>query len=348
MRSYISKFSVHGLVNIQVVSQRLGHTKYLNNKYGNFSVDSLDDVDIEIVISPAKLPENDVVAKKGAYHITDDGIFWKARRKLGAWQVCLKGMEEEKLRVFFWGNYISSKYLSMHILEPLVNIKLAAKGYVMLHGSAVQADGGTYVFCSKPGIGKTSLAMHLVEKAKANFLSDEFVILSREAEVYNFAMPVALYDYNIKKMKHLSSRFSLLETMALKVKKNIRQITNNRIKMPTYIDLNKFYPTCKLVTKDGLEKLYVINKTTDKELFSGQMDIDEAIKEIMEINSYQFRFFYDALDNYLSQKSGSRLDNIYNAQKDILREALQRRKFSKLFIPGRFFPDKKDIANLLA
>lgn len=335
------------MVNIQVVSQEAGHLNYLNAKYGDFSVDRLEDVDIEIEISKTKLPENSAVGKETGYHIIDGGIFWNCHRKLGLWQVCIKGIESNKLRVSFWGNSISSKYLAMHILEPLINIKLATKGCVMLHGSAIQTEGKTYVFCSKPGIGKTSLAMHLLEKANANFLSDEFVILSRNGEVYNFPMPVAFYDYNFVKMPYLYSQFSLKERLLLKFKKIIRLITNNRIKIPAYLDLNRICSSCDLVTHDQLKKLYVINLTTEKESHVDQMNIDETINEIMQINSFQFRFFYDALNCYLSQNHGGWLDSIYDIQKDILKGSLGQSQFSKLFIPSQFSPSKKDIANLL-
>ena len=183
MKFNINKYSVHGLVNIEVKSQNPRHVKCLNNKYRFFSVDELSSVDIEVVIAPVKFPKETSMIKKGIYHIGDGTMFWKNNRKLVSWEVGLKGLENERVKVLFWGNSISLKYLCMHILEPLINIKLAAKDCVLMHASGVRIAGNVYVFSSLPGTGKTSLAMYLVEKEKANFLSDEFVILSRDAEI---------------------------------------------------------------------------------------------------------------------------------------------------------------------
>lgn len=93
MKSYISKFSVHGLVNIEVKSQNTRHPKCLNNKYGFFSIDELSSVDIEVVIAPIKFPKKTNTIKKGIYHIGDGTMFWKNSRKLARWEVCLKGLE---------------------------------------------------------------------------------------------------------------------------------------------------------------------------------------------------------------------------------------------------------------
>jgi hypothetical protein len=134
----------------------------------------------------------------------------------------------------------------------------------------------------------------------------------------------------------------------LKVKKFIRQLTNNRIKMPTYVNFSRLYPASELVTKDELKKLNVISMTTEEELFLGRMDIDEAINEIMEINSYQFRFFYDALNTYLSERPQSRLKTIYATQKDILLDALRGKEFSKMFVSDVLDLDEKNVAEILA
>jgi hypothetical protein len=179
------------------------------------------------------------------------------------------------------------------------------------------------------------------------FLSDEFVILSKDAEVYNFAMPIALYDYNIAKMTHLRSQMSLMETVILKLKKVIRQLTNNWIKLPTYVSLNKVCLASKLVTKGSLNKIYVLGSKKSDKVSIEQIDIDEAVRSIMDINFQQFRFFYDALDCYLSQKTESSLKNIYEKQKIILSSVLQHTNFSGLSVPRYISLDEKEVATVL-
>lgn len=348
MKLFTNQYSLHNLVNISIASSDAKPAGYIHGKYNHFSVDKIDKADIEVTVRPFEFPKEDGASKRGIYYVGKDYIFWGGKRRFAKWKVCISGLEDDMLRISFWGNHISFKYLCIYILEPLINIKMATKGFALLHASAVEIAGKTYIFCSLPGCGKTSLTLSLLETAKGSFLSDEFVILSGNAEVFSFIMPIAICDYNIARIPNLRFRISSKESVSLGIKKLIRILTSNRVNIPTQINFNRLYPNSELVTKGELKKLYVLDKITNEKASIEQISIDKIVDEIMKINYHQFRFFYEAFDTYLSERPQSNLKTIYATQKEILLNALRGKEFSKILVADVLDLDKKTMADILA
>jgi len=335
------------LVNISIVSSDTKSVRYIHDKYNHFSIEELDKIDIEVTVKPFEFPKKTDASKKGVYYIGKDSIFWRDKRRFAKWKVCLSGLEEDILRVSFWGNHLSFKYLCIYILEPLINIKMAMKGFILLHASSVKIAESIYVFSSFPGCGKTSLTLSLIETADGVFLSDEFVILSRKSEVFSFIMPIAICDYNIARIPSLRSRIPGKEAVSLGIKKFIRIFTNNRVNIPTHINFSRLYPDYEFVRKGELKKLYILDKITNEKPSIKQISIDKVVDEIMEINYRQFRFLYDVLNIYLSERPQSRLKTIYATQKEILLDALRGKAFSKIFVSDILDLDEKNVAEIL-
>lgn len=337
-------YSIHDLLNIEILSQNAKFIKSIENRYNYFSTNKLSNVDIRVMVAPFNYcPEGNTV-KKGNYYIGSDGIWWKDNRKLANWKVFIKGLEAETIEIYFWGNCISFKYLFFNVLEPLINIRLVLKGYVLLHSSAVMLSEKVYLFCSYPGVGKSSFALNLLGKG-TYFLSDELTILSKKSEVFSFPLPIALYDYNINGNNEYKNRLSNKDRLFLKIRKLLRVLTKNYIKPPIYINVKKLFPESKTTPKGILGKFYILSKKNDGTILPS--DINEFSNEIMDINHKQFRYFHRVLSFYLSVNRKSKLRFIDRKQKEILSSVLRNRKFGKIYVEKDFTFKKTDIINLL-
>jgi hypothetical protein len=344
---YNANFCIHDLINIKILTVKSTHLNFLQKQYNYFLVEKLKQVDIEVVIAPFDFIEAPNIVDNYTYSVKYNKIYWGVKRKFARWESLIEGIEDKHLKIYFWGNVFSLKYLCMWIIEPLINLKLTEIGHIMLHASAVNIDNNAFVACGFPGGGKSSLAMYFSNNTKANFMSDEYIIISILSVVLNFYLPVALYDYNVPNITGLRSRLSFTENIIIKIKLIIRKVTFDYLKLPTYIDFSTLSNGASVVKIGTLRKFLILNKANKNELCCEPVDIDGAVNDILKINLFQFRFINKIFNYYLSENPSSNIVGIAETQRNILCEALHDKKVVNVSLPNISTLDEKQIINLL-
>lgn len=89
----------------------------------------------------------------------------------------LRGRKGAKYQKYFW--------LMRTAVQLPIAYLLKAKGFILLHGSAVARDNSGYLFLGGNGVGKTTIALHLVYNYGFKFVGDDFLPV-KDDRVYAF------------------------------------------------------------------------------------------------------------------------------------------------------------------
>jgi hypothetical protein len=326
-------FSVHNILNFKILCSKIAFLSYLRNQYKYFYSEKKDIIDFKIQVSPFRIKKNNYI-KKENFLISKNSIYWKDQRKLGRWEVLIEGFETDKIDIKFWGNKLSLKYLCMYVIDPVINIFLVRNGHVLLHASAISLDKKVFVSCAYPGCGKSSIAMYFINRFQAKYMSDEYVILSESADVLSFVMPIAVFDYNSSIIQSARKNISTFILFLFWIKKILRKISFNQLKPPTYLNLNNIYPNAEIESKGTLENFMILEKSMGKNIEYEDINIEIMVTEVEKINLFQFKYFNNIMNHYLSINPYSKVNDIKLKQNKVLMSAFKKKKnYMKFYMP---------------
>lgn len=340
--SFKAYFNIHGLIQLSFISDCSLAIQYVKKKYGSFISGPTKEIDLNFNIS--LFPKHKI---KSFQRKKCEQIRWKDSRYIAKWESKVTNLNEKLTNVDFSGNVFSLKYFLMRVVEPLINTKLNFNDAILLHASGLSCNDGAFVFCSYPGTGKTSLAFKLINNPNIKFISDEFVIVTQDGRVLPFLMPIAFYDYNFQLNTKLNTCLSTTDRMNLKIKKFIRILSKDKVKIPTYIDIRRHLPNNIQSGSCELKKFFVLSKTSARHLEFQEINLSSFVSDILKINNYQFRYFNNFLQNENSPYVHASLDSWQISQRRILEKALRKSVFLELKIPSDFSGCDSDIADLI-
>ena len=82
------------------------------------------------------------------------------------------------------GSVILSNPVSYPLDQILLMYILAKKGGILVHAAGIEVNGKGFIFPGKSGAGKSTIAMHSIERGDVGLLSDDRVIIRRVDNMY--------------------------------------------------------------------------------------------------------------------------------------------------------------------
>ena len=187
MRKEILNYNIHNILRFKmVVNRRLGLMRLLNPEYSFFEVNRIEDPDIILNIDKFTPSNDNCYLIDNKYHIKDNYFYCKDSEGKAKWEVEILGFEDGKTTINFDGtvfglqSILIPEFLSQSLLlRPLIEYKLAKKGYFLIHSGAISKDNHAYLLEGRGGAFKTTLAMDFVRRKGFDFFSDDRVIIHK-------------------------------------------------------------------------------------------------------------------------------------------------------------------------
>jgi dolichol-phosphate mannosyltransferase len=92
-----------------------------------------------------------------------------------------------------WSHHV----LYTNMIEPVLRFLLVARGYVLLHCAAVDAERGAIVMSAQTDTGKTSTVLRLLMRRSWGFISDDMAIVGPGGQIFSYPKPLTLSSHTM-------------------------------------------------------------------------------------------------------------------------------------------------------
>ena len=206
----VLNYNIHDLLTFQIVrNKRKDLLKDLNLEFSFFETDEeINDPDIVLNIGKFTPSNEGCYVVDHKYHVKENYIYCKDSEGKARWEVEILGFENGKATINFDDKVLGLQSILIPdflpqnlLLRPLIEYKLAKKGYFLIHSGAVSKDNKAYILEGRGGAFKTTLTMDFVRKAGFKFMADDRVII-HEDNVLSFPIHPILFTF---RAKHLTT-----------------------------------------------------------------------------------------------------------------------------------------------
>lgn len=294
-KKIVKSFNIHGLVKFRIIySDNLIklHFNRVFNEYNYFLSETLENYDFVVVFENfVPTTENSIILEDGKYIIKQNYIYIEDSYKSAKWRLEIQNFEDNQPTIVrISSNILGSLFVTSWIVDFIIRWKLDTKGYPMVHGSCVAKNGNAFLFPARSGAGKTTVALHLVEKGYS-FLGDDFLILCNN-EILCFPSMLNIFMYNLTPL--IYANLSFYKKISLHIKNLIYKLSFGYAKFLTPVDLTKIIPDrisekarlksiCILLSSDRFEVKALTKEECIKYLlFNNKLDSFPFHKYIME------------------------------------------------------------------
>ena len=265
--------------------------------YSYFKTDEDIESELDIIFSDFTPDNNDCDIINQKYYVKENYIFCNDRYKMIRWSICIKNIDH-KPTVYFKGGMFSEVFLKDSIVEPLIAFKLAQKGHSLLHASSIVISNKGFMFVGGPGTGKTSITLNQIKNDVA-FLSDEMSILSKNGMMYNFPLPIRVYNHNLMYNSYFSEKMNLADIFKIRLKYFVYLLSFKYIKLPHQINTEQLFD--RIEEKWAINSLILLSRSSRNKIkVISDIDKKDFIQRLILVNRYQFKHFSEYLFAYSS------------------------------------------------
>jgi hypothetical protein len=237
-----------------------------------------------------KPPQNIVYDNK---HITIGENYIYVKKELyknAKWCFEIFNFEDDNTILNINYNLLGGIFITGNIIEFIIQYKLLQKKYAAIHASGVLKND-SYIFASRGGGGKTTLALKFIEKGY-NLLGDNYVILFHN-KILSYPTSLSIFTYNIsEKMYNL---MNINEKISFNLKRILYFVTFHYAKFFTKINPNKVAK----ITNESVQKfLYFIIPVNNNVFLIEEFERDIISKHLTHNQMLEFPFFNKYISLY--------------------------------------------------
>jgi len=276
MMEKILYYSFHNIVTLKIIMHKKSlFDGYIDKKYKYFEVDEIKDPNLIVHIGKFKPSNENCYIIDNKYFIKRNYIYTKQQYKVGAWELEIIGIEDDKTEVHINSNLFGYMFFSGFVITPLIGLKMNRMGYPLIHASCVSDETKGYVFSAQSEGGKTMTAMRFVRKG-FKMLGDDMVILGK-GKVYSFITPLSIFTYN-NEVIELKQK----DRAILKLKDLLYRLTCGYIKIVTHVS-----PRPEIITNQT--NLHFLSHLIKANEFKIEKNIDRTnlVRQLVLNNQFQ-------------------------------------------------------------
>ena len=276
-------YNIHDVLTFQIIrNKRKDFVKDLNLEFSFFETkEDINNPEIILNIGKFEPSNNNCYVIGHKYHIKNNYFYCKDSDGKARWEVEIFGFEDGKATINFEANvfglpsFLIPEFLPQNlILRPLIEYKLAQKGYFLIHAGAVSKNNKAYVLEGRGGAFKTTLAMDFVRREGFEFMADDRVII-HEDKVMSFPFHLSLFRFRVKHLPTEDPRGFLDKIRMVKYLWNNSEYANNDV---------------RLANSSTLRALLSIVKTNKEKIGVREANLEEIINKL--IRSMEMEMVY--------------------------------------------------------
>lgn len=218
-----------------------------------------------------------------------------------------------------WRKFVSAQYNSdeemlgqyFHDLVLIPTLILTGLRSV-IHASSVVLNKNHIAFGGTGGVGKTSLEIEHCYFGKAEFVSDDILIINGNEVYHNLAYP-KIYGYNLEDNKPLKKDIFKEETFLSKFNWNLRLKILGSNKVRRRINPKHFYNWNKSIPELG--QYYLLVRSNTKSVKSVPVELETLVEINMNIIQNEFMLLFAHIRWYENNCILSGIYPLFNSDK---------------------------------
>jgi len=239
-------FDIQNLVTLRIRERQGLFEKFLarpERGYGHYRSERKSDgppPDLDVIIGPFDFDDRPSVLIERRFRIGEDYFACKDTSKILWWKLEVDGFDGSRPSVVkIDRNLFGTAALGSRIIDCLLRYRLNLKGAPAIHGCAVVSGGGAVIFAGSSGVGKSTIAMRMLERGLP-LLGDNWIPI-RAGTALGFHLPLNLHHYNVPAniCRALPPRYRF----DIQFKKYCWSLSGGYLKKSCPIVLKRFFPT---------------------------------------------------------------------------------------------------------
>lgn len=327
-------YNIHNIVKFKIAAPTSILKFKFDNIYGcyeNFESPENHDLDFMIILGDFNPSNQNCSILEDKYYISQDYIYCKRDSyKFTKWEFEISGLETKCTIVHISSNFWGYMWMSGFIIEFLIHFKMNQKGYPIIHASCVSLEDKGFLFSTRGGGGKTTIAMHLLEKG-FKLLGDNFIIIG-EDNALCYLSPLNIFTYNLTPIVKKSLGFN--NKVVLSLKNVFYNMTGGYIKIFTKMNPKKAFPH-QVDESTNVSALFFI--TPRESLRIEKIDKIELCNFLVTNQQLDTLFFLEYISNYSYIYPNSKLSQhwlIY--KKNLIKNLPNRQIYYKIEVPQKY------------
>ncbi|MEW6170177.1 MAG: hypothetical protein AB1472_01245 [Candidatus Omnitrophota bacterium] len=332
--------NIHNLLKIRIKSSSHYLIKDLNFRYHYFQDKNISNPDIFIKIGNFTPDLKDCFCLDRKFYIKKNYIYLKDNDKNLSWEAEIFDIEKDAIKINFkhnLKNYFSFPWflfpdliMELYILQPIIELKLAQKGLLLMHAGAVCKNNKAILVAGRGGSRKTQCIIDLLNK-DFSFISDDMVVLDG-AKVLSLPLSLGLFTFSYTRIKKEDMNFI------------------NQIRLFHFLS-NKNNKMLSVIDMANLEKIFILFSTTRTNPTIKDINLKDAVEHLfwnqrMESTSYvSYKYI---IGGFLKAYEYIFPEINFNEALDMARtKFLNEVEKNNIFAKSIEISKKQDIANLI-
>ncbi len=289
--------------------------------------------DIDIDIAPFEYQNADFALVDRRFRVAPDYFACEDTFKILWWKLEMTGFEQGRVGMRIDRNAFGTAAIGSRLIDCLVRYELARRGAPAIHCCGVVNDQGAYLLSGRSGVGKSTLAMRLLNDGY-QLLGDNWVLVSK-GEALSFHLPVNVHDYNVApQMYARMSKELRLKMWALTVARNI---SGGFLKKATSVVLRDTFPEY-VAERAPLRKILTFSQGS--ELHIAPLDRNIALQRLVVNDLMDREAFHRYMLAYATVFPDGPFGRHWEQLGEILNQAIPETvSFLDVVVPKKITPD---------
>lgn len=330
------RYNIHDIITFEVIDKRKYAAKKIDTFYNQFKYyrefSNSKNTDFIINISNFDPQNEECQILDGKYYVKDNYIYCKDEKKLSKWRIELSNWDKSPTTINISTNIFGNISVLTNFTDFLIHLKMAEKGYPLIHSSGVLIDNRGIAFAARSSGGKTTIATNLMERG-FKYFGDNFIVLN-SSQIYNFLSPLNLYTYNLTPL--IRKNLTFRKKTSIFAKQALYIVSRRYLKLSTKLNLFEILPD-QVINQGKLDILFLIIPKTNFSI--NKLDKKELIKHL--VYNQQIEFMHMPFLNYIYAYSyvfpDSTIGNHWKIYENSLRDAIgDKVKIYKIEVPLKY------------
>lgn len=329
-----TSFDIHGLLTLELVSERGDAHRFLGDELTYFRVPSTECPDVRVVVGPLPpLRGSVILLDNRKYAMSGESISFTRQYKVFRLRLGFNSLQGPETILHYDGHPLAYRLLFLKFIIPVLRLRLLQQGFTLVKASAIEREDGACLLPAWSGGGKTTLVVHALEQ-DYTMLSDTFSLVSEHGEVYPFPRPLHVFWRNLVTCPSLSAYIGRGEWFVFLLKYLIYVLSLRTLNLSHRLDLEGV-----AVGRSPKRLRSVLFLTSVGEPgWRGERNLPlaRAAGKIMACDRHETRFFDEAYWAY--SQSQSRIWDYWLVHSQIVTRVLEDVMCNEVFLPGRLQP----------